>query len=254
MARTIIPWGDGSGGNIYLDYTAASGDQTVAVSSDANNGAARSKNVTFSAPGVTPVVLTVAQDPSGPPFYGYTTLGSPTVENNIVATNGLGGIKTPVQFTPGDATWDIIFRVKFDTLADWGTALGTRDVNDAQFKSIALQTRTNGRVYVYISSNGSSYDLLNGNKVMGTPNNWIKFKLSFNGSLYNLSYYSNDSWVNWISKSGSSKIYNNGQSGYISFGQWFDNGTFYNNMLLDLTETEIYIGGQLWWRPLAPTS
>lgn len=47
MATTTIPWGDGSGDNIYLTYPSASGDQTVDVSSDANTGAARSKVVTF---------------------------------------------------------------------------------------------------------------------------------------------------------------------------------------------------------------
>lgn len=61
MARTTIAWGDGSGDNIYLDYSAASGDQTVAVSSDANAGAARSKSITFSASGASPVVLSVEQ-------------------------------------------------------------------------------------------------------------------------------------------------------------------------------------------------
>lgn len=61
MPRTIIPWGDGSGGNIYLDYTAPSGDQNIAVSSDANGGDARTKIITFSATGVSPVTLTVNQ-------------------------------------------------------------------------------------------------------------------------------------------------------------------------------------------------
>ena len=60
--RTTIPWGDGSGDNIYLDYTAASGDQTILVSSDAYAGyATRTKNITFSASGVSSVTLTVAQ-------------------------------------------------------------------------------------------------------------------------------------------------------------------------------------------------
>lgn len=63
MATTTIPWGDGSGGNIYLTYPSASGDQTVSVSSDANTGAARSKVVTFTS-GVGSIVrtLTVSQD------------------------------------------------------------------------------------------------------------------------------------------------------------------------------------------------
>ena len=49
MATTTIPWGDGSGDNIYLTYSSASGDQTVEVSSDANTGNARTKVVTFTA-------------------------------------------------------------------------------------------------------------------------------------------------------------------------------------------------------------
>lgn len=63
MATTTIPWGDGSGGNIYLTYPSASGSQTVQVTSDANTGAARSKVVTFTS-GVGSITrsLTVSQD------------------------------------------------------------------------------------------------------------------------------------------------------------------------------------------------
>ena len=61
MATTTIPWGDGSGDNIYLTYSSASGDQTVEVSSDANTGSARTKVVTFAAGNVSQV-LTVNQD------------------------------------------------------------------------------------------------------------------------------------------------------------------------------------------------
>lgn len=60
--RTTIPWGDGSGDNIYLDYTAASGNQTILVSSDAYAGyIARTKDILFSASGISSVVLTVSQ-------------------------------------------------------------------------------------------------------------------------------------------------------------------------------------------------
>ena len=73
MATTTIPWGDGSGDNIYLDYPSASGDQTVTVTSDANTGSARTKTVTFSATGATSVTLTVIQAAGAvqPTFYDY---------------------------------------------------------------------------------------------------------------------------------------------------------------------------------------
>lgn len=61
MATTTIPWDDGSGDNIYLTYSSASGDQTVEVSSDANMGSARSKVVTFTTGNVSQA-LTVNQD------------------------------------------------------------------------------------------------------------------------------------------------------------------------------------------------
>ena len=65
MAITTIPWGDGSGDNIYLSAPSQTGDQSVSVTSDPNTGAARSKVVTFSASGVSPVLLTINQAAGG---------------------------------------------------------------------------------------------------------------------------------------------------------------------------------------------
>lgn len=66
MAVTIIPWGDGSGDNIYLTFQSASGDQTVQVSSDAYAGSTdRTKTITFTAShhGTTETkMLTVVQE------------------------------------------------------------------------------------------------------------------------------------------------------------------------------------------------
>ena len=68
MAITTIPWGDGSGDNIYLSAPSQTGDQSVSVTSDPNTGAARSKVVTFSASGVSPVTLTINQDAGSTPL------------------------------------------------------------------------------------------------------------------------------------------------------------------------------------------
>lgn len=84
MARTTIPWGDGSGDNIYLDYAAAAGDQSVAVSSDPNGGASRTKVVTFSASGVSPVSLTVTQAAGG----GGGGLPAGAIPCDLIYTDG----------------------------------------------------------------------------------------------------------------------------------------------------------------------
>lgn len=88
MATTTIPWGDGSGDNIYLTYSSASGDQTVEVSSDANTSAARTKTVTFTAGNVTQT-LTVNQEVALP----YTPL-------NYIETDGTAYIDTTIVSLP----------------------------------------------------------------------------------------------------------------------------------------------------------
>ena len=96
MARTTIAWDDGSGDNIYLDYSSASGDQPVAVSSDANAGPARSKVVTFSASGITPVALTVAQEAGG----GGGGLPAGALPCDLIYTDGYSAF-IESGFTPG---------------------------------------------------------------------------------------------------------------------------------------------------------
>ncbi len=76
MATTTIPWGDGSGDNIYLTYPSASGDQTVEVSSDANTGSARTKVVTFTtAVGSITKQLTINQAAGGGELSDYVQDG-----------------------------------------------------------------------------------------------------------------------------------------------------------------------------------
>lgn len=90
MAVTTIPWGDGSGDNIYLSRDASEGNQTVSVSSDANTGAARTKTVTFSAVGVTPVTLTVNQEAGtiSPVFHNYLVFdGTAIIQTDYVLPN-----------------------------------------------------------------------------------------------------------------------------------------------------------------------
>lgn len=57
-----VAWNDGTGDKIYLTYAASAGNQTIAVSSDAHGGyVERTKTLTFTASGVSPVTLTVNQ-------------------------------------------------------------------------------------------------------------------------------------------------------------------------------------------------
>ena len=64
MPTQQIEWADGSGDKIYITSPDFSGNQQIAVSSDPNTGAARSKVVTFSAGNVSQT-LTVQQAAGG---------------------------------------------------------------------------------------------------------------------------------------------------------------------------------------------
>jgi len=87
MAVVTIPWGDGSGDNIYLTYPSASGDQTVEMSSDANTGSIdRTKSITFTASHhgtSSSKILTVTQEGVKEP---YIVFADATV-GQICATN-----------------------------------------------------------------------------------------------------------------------------------------------------------------------
>lgn len=114
MATTTIPWGDGSGDNIYLDYDAATGSRSVAVSSDANAGsAARSKDVIFSASGVSPVTLRVVQSaggglPAGATAYDYLEGdGTQWIMTGVGAgcTTAQVGFEITFQFLSNTGDW-----------------------------------------------------------------------------------------------------------------------------------------------------
>ena len=158
MATTSIPWGDGSGDNIYLTYPSASGDQTVQVSSDANTGSARSQVVTFTS-GVGSITqqLTVSQEAGGPvqhtitvypsgydtehhSYYGFLNVsnaydsGSSSDDDyaTITLTRG-SGAETYVYFQfdlssiPSNATIDEITLVAYAQVTTTvGSRLGTR--------------------------------------------------------------------------------------------------------------------------------
>lgn len=64
---TTVPWGDGSGDNIYLTYSASEGNQTVTITSDAHTGYVnRTKDIHFTVvAGGTTITRTLTVNQSG---------------------------------------------------------------------------------------------------------------------------------------------------------------------------------------------
>ena len=85
MAVTTIPWGDGSGDNLYLTYPSASGDQTVTVTSDAHTGyIERTRDIVFSvSAGSTTISRTLTVRQAGKDIIIITRNDVASTENEV---------------------------------------------------------------------------------------------------------------------------------------------------------------------------
>lgn len=253
MATTTIPWGDGSGGNIYLTYPSASGDQTVEVTSDANTGAARSKVVSFTS-GVGSVVrqLTVSQDAGGITPH-YLVYGSPTINGTSYSPDmtARGFICTDEPFDPGTSGWVIQTRLKINTAVAWKDIISSVDANGASARSITCQTNTNSsnKGYgLYLSSNGTSWNVTS-NQPTGTfpTGTWYTFQIvctrSGSNYYYKMGYPDTGSWTGQTQRTAAPVF-----GRYISFGAGYANLGI--DAEYDLSYTKIWINGNLWWEAI----
>ena len=251
-----VAWGDGTGDKIYLTYSASEGSQTVAVSSDANTGAARSKVVTFSAAGVTPVSLTISQDMGITPGTNYLVYGSPSISNGIMTPdqNDIGFIYCNKPFNPGDGIpWTIQTKIKMKSYVTYRDLFSTVEQDGTSVRSIEVQsTNSNsGRNYKsYLSNNGTSWNIRSGVTSGNLPQlneTWYKIQYvctySSNRYYFKAGYPDEDSWTT-STYSSSHPTYGK----YISFGGGLSRGI---NAEFDLSETKIWVNGVLWWEAIS---
>ena len=172
MAITTIPWGDGSGDNIYLSAPSQTGDQSVSVTSDPNTGAARSKVVTFSASGVSPVSLTISQDAGA--VEQYIVFDDPVCEQICANAWGDGiGLKPSeaAAVTSIGTTFQNTAIVSFEEFAVYFTGV-TSLVNDAFSGCSSLESIT-------IASRVTTY----GNNIFGGCTALKSLVIEYTGTL-----------------------------------------------------------------------
>ena len=249
MATTTIPWSDGSGDNIYLTYSSASGDQTVIVSSDANTGSARTKVVTFSASGASPVSLTINQDSAV--VYGYTILGSPTISSDNIMTSGgnNNGIATNAVFSPGNKTWSIRMKVLFpSSKTNNEDLLFTIEDNSTTAKySLCFQRYSTNNIFnLFLATGSSSSWDIGRNKCQVTISaSWYYVKIDFTGTSYVVGISSDGE--NWTTASyTSSSLIGGGNR--LCFGKRRSGAYFRGS--IDLKECMVYIDNKLWWKAI----
>ena len=168
MATTTIPWGDGSGDNLYFTADSMSGNQNVQVSSDPNTGDTdRTKNVNFQASGVSPQPLQVIQLRGGgcTEFDDWVKDGDTHLWINIV----------------NDYQKAQEIRIKMKGTIDWGDGSTPTSANATAYTTFTHTYSDTGRYRIDLHPTSGTFELGGGGgsaNVMGTRTNNTSFRTS----------------------------------------------------------------------------
>lgn len=183
-------------------------------------------------------------------YDNFTKTGNPTIYNTSVFTNfnSSNYLTLPTNFNSGNNSWEMLFKIKSGTdITTEQSWIGSSNQTNFTYPLWRLQ---NGYVCLYLSSNGSSWDISSNNETFQmNANTWYWVKLKFTGLSYE-SYYSIDG-INYTlaySLESSVTIYQN-QRWNIGVNNWTSNQ--YHPWLgeIDLAESYIKINNEIWWQP-----
>lgn len=162
-----------------------------------------------------------------------------------------GYIYTDKPFNPGpEHSWIIQTSLKRNNVGNAQDIFVTVDTDaygvvSRAYSIVVQSTDGNGRYGLYLSSNGTSWNITSNSPTGSMPADMCrKFQLVCtyeNGNyLYKMGYPDLDSWTSVITKTDYPVF-----DKYIAFGGGWQNITM--NADFDLKETKIFIDGQLWW-------
>ena len=161
--------------------------------------------------------------------------------SNYLTLNGL--------FNPGSNVWETVIKINTTNLSSGGNCwlMGSNTSSNLSWL-IGLLTASSPYSRVYLSSNGSSWDIASG--VDGShqyalyTDYWLKFE--FTGSQYILSYSTDgQNFIQDIVINSTTPISNNQP---IQIGNNEQHNAYFPGTV-DLSETHIKIDGEIWWKP-----
>lgn len=175
------------------------------------------------------------------PMAKYTVVGSPTIVDGVVSEfSGSNYLSLP-NFAP-ERSWEICFKVKmgsnvslakyFFGSISYGIVLGNTDNPSGAFK-------------VFLSSNGTSWDIGQLSTSIHNPVNSIRYvKIGFTGTKYYIEQ--SEDGITYIYRAelnSTKKIY----SVPIRIGNSYESSTRYWQGYIDLNKTYIKINNKLWF-------
>lgn len=185
---------------------------------------------------------------TGGTMTSYTTTGSPTITDDYVVS-GLSSsnyLSRPIDttFSPGSSAWEI--KAKVTT----GTSLGSEEIfidpnSNQRGIRIGFQNK-NGLKWQFLVSRGSAWISTSAyyGSYLVQPNTTYWIKAGYTGSEYYLEY----------STDGSEYIRDITYSSSYAVGSYALQIRAYSNYswsgLVDLKETAVTIGSEVWWKPV----
>lgn len=174
-----------------------------------------------------------------------TIVGSPTIDDGVVSGFTTGNYLTVTKSKPTIKSFEQVLKIR--TGSD--TASRQTFLSQNAYKGFGTLAVLDSKLIAYVSSDGSSNNIMNGTQSSLTLNTntdyWIRY--TFDGSKYCIDVSTNgQDYTNYISVTSSLVVY---ADGFFSFG--LDTGgtpvryPFLGS--IDLSQSYININGKEWW-------
>jgi hypothetical protein len=186
---------------------------------------------------------------------GYTSIGTPSISNNVLTPGSAGAVRSPVVFSPGNDPWKI--RVGFTTGSAVNTTqdlLGTSDASGTSVRSFMLENvwfssenRAAMSVYAASDASASSWNIIYATvSAQMQPSTHYLMEVEFTGTAYRARASSDNgsTWSNWSEQASIAKI---AGGYYLTLG--IKRGGAYFGGTINLAETMVWINNVPWWAP-----
>lgn len=176
----------------------------------------------------------------------YEVVGSPTITNGVVSNFSTSNyITSSIPFAPGSSTWETITKVNWNGSASVvGFIFGSVNYSF----NISVRPNTSGKLGIYVSSNGSSYDIANGvqgtNSLQANQDTWVK--LGWNGTEYYVEISTDgETYTRDITVTSSLQVYQNNIP--LRYGSHPNDSESWQGTM-DLTQTSYSVDGVKVWQ------
>ena len=178
----------------------------------------------------------------------YTIVGSPTIADKVASGFSENNyLVLPEAFNPSNSSWELLLKVKvkYYSGSNYRYFFSNKDSTN---RSLIIGISNSGLFSLYLSSNGSSWDILSGGNgsIYAQDNTDYYIRVKFTGSAYSLEVSTDGTnWSTACSVSSSSKVY----STTYYLGAGYNASTCAFDGSIDLSEGYIKIGNDTWWTP-----